>query len=377
MTSRERLLTVLRKGQPDRVPITIYEFAAYNTEEWFNNEPSYAPLIELEREYGDSFVRAPLDDCPVLLGDPNNVHGTQTRHTDGTLVQTTEIETPRGKLRSVTRRDPGLMTNWQVEPLIKSDADIERVLSMPDPPCCVNEARLRDLEARVGGNGVLLFSLGDALGHVVGLFDFEDFVIRAAGDDGPIRALLDKAQEQVLRAIREYSKVVKNACIRLWGPEYAGAPLMNPKVYFPRYVVDRDKAATQAIHEGGNFSVIHCHGRLRALLDMILDMGVDALEPIETLPMNTADVTLAEVKAKLGGRVCVMGAVQALVLERGTAEEMRAHMREAIEVGAPGGGFVLLPTAAPFMVPLDERCLANARIMYEVAHEFGRYAPES
>jgi hypothetical protein len=301
------------------------------------------------------------------------VNDSQARHTDGTVVKTTEIDTPKGRLRAVSRRDPGLMTNWQIEPLIKTDDDIQRVLSMPDPPCRVNEQRLRELQARVGENGVLLFSLGDALGHVVGLFDFEDFVLRACSDDGPIRALIDKAHEQLLRAIRAYNQVVSNACIRLWGPEYAGAPLMNPAVYFRRYVVEQDKQATQAIHEGGNFSVIHCHGRLGALLDMILETGADALEPIETLPMSTADVTLAQVKARLAGRICLMGAVQSLVLETGTPEQMRCHMREAIETGAPGGGFVLLPTAAPFMVPLDDRCLANARLMYETAHEFGRY----
>lgn len=373
MTSRERLLTVLGQGQPDRVPVSIYEFSPYNTDEWFNQEPSYAPLMELERRLGDSFVRVPVDDCLVLLGDPNCVNDSQARHSDGTMVQKVEIDTPKGPLQAVTRRDPGLMTNWQVEPLIKSDEDIERVLSMPDPPCQVNVQRLRRLEETVGDNGVLLISLGDALGHVVGLFDFEDFVLRACSDDGPIRALIDKAHEQVMRAIRAYGQVVSKACIRLWGPEYAGAPLMNPDVYFRRYVLEQDKQATQAIQQSDNFSVIHCHGRLRGLLDMLLEIGPDALEPIETLPMSTADVTLAEVKTKLAGRVCVMGAVQSLVLETGTPEQMRDHIREAIEVGAPGGGFVLLPTSAPFMVPLANRCLANVRVMYETAHELGRY----
>lgn len=374
MTSRQRLLTALRRGTPDRVPVTMYEFSPFNTQEWFNQEPSYAALIELERQWGDSFVRAPVDDLPILLGDPNNVHGSQSRHADGTIVKTTEIDTPKGRLRAVTRRDPGLMTNWQVEPLIKSDQDIERVLAMPDPPCPIDVARLRELETRVGEQGVMLFSLGDALGHVVGLFDFEDFVLRACSDDGPIRALLDKAQEQVLRAIRACNQAVREACIRLWGPEYAGAPLMNPAVYFRRYVVERDRQATELIHAGGNFSVIHCHGRLRALLDMILEIGADALEPVETLPMSTADVTLADVKARLGERMCVMGAVQSLVLETGSPEQMHDHIRQALQAGAPGGGFVLLPTSAPFMVPLDPRCLANARAMYEAAHTWGAYA---
>ena len=69
---------------------------------------------------------------------------------------------------------------------------------------------------------------------------------------------------------------------------------MNPHIYFPRYVVERDREATKVIHETGNLSVIHCHGRLSAVLEMIADTGADAVEPIETLPMSTADVTLAE-----------------------------------------------------------------------------------
>jgi hypothetical protein len=371
MTSRERLLTVLRRGRPDRVPVTIYEHSAFNGD-WANDEPSYAPLLELQQEYGDAFVFAPVE-SQVFLGDPNVVRGRQERRSDGALLQVTEIDTPKGKLRSTTRRDPGLMTNWQVEPLIKSDEDIERVLSIPDPPDTVNGEGLDELEARVGEGGILCFSVGDAIGHVVGLFDFEDFVLRCYDDDGPIRALLARAQELVLRAIRAIGDVVDNAAIRLWGPEYCGAPLLDPHVFFPRYVIEQDREATRLIHVTNNFSVIHCHGRLRDILDMIGDIGADALEPIETLPMTTADVTLAEVKERLGAKMCLMGAVQAHTLEAGTPEDMRQEVRRAIAEGADGGGFVLFPTSSPFMVPLDPRCLANAKAMYLAAHEFGQY----
>ena len=266
-----------------------------------------------------------------------------------------------------------MMTNWQIEPLIKSDEDIERVLAIPDAPSAVDPAKLAELECRVGDEGLLCFSIGDAIGHVVGLFDFEDFVLRCYADDGPIVALLDKAQELVLRAIREIGQHVENAAFRLWGPEYCGAPLMNPNVYFPRYVVDRDRAATRVIHETGNISIIHCHGKLADLLDMIGEIGADALEPLELLPMKTADVTLEQMKERLGDRMCLMGAVQALTLEQGTPEQMREEVRRAIETGAPGGGFVILPTAAPFHVPLSPQTLANAETMYRVTHELGSY----
>ncbi len=371
MTSRERLLAALRGEIPDRVPVTLYEMSPDN-DHWANREPSYAPLLELERQYGDSFVRAPID-VPILFGDPNAVTGLEERNVDGNLVRVHEVDTPRGPLRCVSRRDPGLMTYWQIEPFIKSDEDVERVLAMPIAPAEVNVARLRDLEARTGDHGLLLFSIGDALGHVVGLFDFEDFVMRCATDDGPIRALLDKVQEQVLRAIRMIGSSVKDAAFRLWGPEYCGAPLMNPRIYFPRYVVAYDKTATRAIHETGNFSVIHCHGRLRHLLDAIAEIGADALEPIETLPLSTADVTLAEVKERLGRRMCIMGGIQAVTLETGTPEEVRQQVLSVLAEGAPHGRYVALPTAAPFMVPLDPQVLANVEVMFRTAHEHGAY----
>jgi len=371
MTSRERLLAALRRGRLDRVPVTIYEHSPYN-DDWANEEPSYGPLLDLQRRYGDSFVFAPVE-SQIFLGDPNAVRGRQESQGDGAVVRVTEIETPKGPLRSVTRRDPGLMTNWQVEPLIKSDADIERVLSIPDPPDTVDARRLREREARVGEAGVLCFSVGDAIGHVVGLFDFEDFVMRCHDDDGPIRALLARAQALVLRAIRAIGGIVSNAAIRLWGPEYCGAPLLNPHVFFPRYVIEQDKEAPRVIHASNNFSVIHCHGRLRDILDMIGEIGADALEPIETLPMTTADVTLAEVKERLGGRMCLMGAIQARTLEAGTPEDVRREVRTAIAEGAGGGGLVLFPTSSPFMVPLDPRCLANAEAMFLAAHEYGQY----
>lgn len=371
MTSRQRLLTALRRGQPDRVPVTIYEYSPY-LEDWPHREPSYAPLLDLERRLGDSIVWWP--EGFAVFFDPRRLRSRVERAADGTLTTTTEVDTPRGPLRRISRRAPDLMTGWQVEPPIKSDADIERVLSLPDPPVTLDADRWRAAERQIGERGLLALNPGDALGHVVGLFDFEDFVLRCRKDDGPIRALLARAQAQLVRAMRRFGEVVREAPVRLWGPEYCGPPLMNPRRYFPRYVVEPDAELTRVIHETGNFSVIHCHGRLRDLLDMLLAIGADGLEPLETLPMATADVTLAELKQRLGPSMCLLGAVQARTLECGSPDDMRREVQAAIRDGAPGGGFVLLPTSAPFMLPLTPRCLANAEVMYRTAHRCGQYA---
>ena len=42
-------------------------------------------------------------------------------HGESSTATIPSARKPRGMLRSVTRRDPEMMTNWQIEPLIKSD----------------------------------------------------------------------------------------------------------------------------------------------------------------------------------------------------------------------------------------------------------------
>lgn len=369
MTSRERLLTALRDGTPDRVPVTLYEYCPYN-DDWPTREPSYAPLLELERTLGDSFVYMPTP-LPTFF-DATQLRRTETRKSSGSIIRTTHAETPRGPLRWIHRRDPQLMTWWQIEPAIKSDADIERVLALPDPPIVVDPARIHTIADRVGDAGILCFNPGDALGRIVDLFAFTDFVQRAVRDDGPIRALLHRAQAQLIAAVRAIGDHVTDAAFRLWGPEYCGAPLMDPRRFFEPYVVAPDHALTDVIHATGNLSIIHCHGRLKHLLPMLPDIAADALEPLELLPLPSADVTLAELKQHLGDKLCLMGAVQARTLECGTVADIENEVRAAIDVGAPGGGFILLPTAAPFMLPLAPRTLQNAGIMYQTAHQHGQ-----
>jgi uroporphyrinogen decarboxylase len=58
---------------------------------------------------------------------------------------------------------------------------------------------------------------------------------------------------------------------------------------------------------------------------------------------------LATVKAELSSRVAVLGGVNsAITLGRGTKEEIRAAVNHAVEVMAPGGGFILSPVDCLF-----------------------------
>jgi hypothetical protein len=75
------------------------------------------------------------------------------------------------------------------------------------------------------------------------------------------------------------------------------------------------------------------------LLGDIREAGVDAILGVDPA---TWDLELA--KARLGGKVCLWGGVNGhLTVERGRAEQVRAEVRRAMQVLAPGGGFILSP----------------------------------
>jgi uroporphyrinogen decarboxylase len=79
---------------------------------------------------------------------------------------------------------------------------------------------------------------------------------------------------------------------------------------------------------------------------------------------------LAEMKAACAGRLTVMGNLNAIEMRRWSTAQAVEKTREAIEKGAPGGGFVLTDNHGeiPWQVP-EETLLAIS----EAVHEYGRY----
>ena len=102
----------------------------------------------------------------------------------------------------------------------------------------------------------------------------------------------------------------------------------------------------------------HCCGKTFALMDMFLDAGVDCYQSLQT----TAGMEVGLLKAMYGDRVAFWGGVPVELLVGGTPEQVKDAVRQAMERGAPGGGFILGPSHSiaygtkyeNFMAMLDE-----------------------
>ena len=111
--------------------------------------------------------------------------------------------------------------------------------------------------------------------------------------------------------------------------------------------------------------LFHSDGDLTEVLDDLLDIGINGLQPIEPKAMD-----IAELKARVGGRICLMGNIDlGYTLTRGTPQEVRDEVRQRIRDCAPGGGYMVgSSNTVTNYVPLE-----NYKAMIDAAFEFGAY----
>ena len=77
----------------------------------------------------------------------------------------------------------------------------------------------------------------------------------------------------------------------------------------------------RTIQQHGGFVRLHCHGRIRKVLDQIVSMGVDAIDPIEPPPQG--DVQLDFVRREYGKQLVLFGNIEVSDIETHGADRVR------------------------------------------------------
>jgi hypothetical protein len=124
------------------------------------------------------------------------------------------------------------------------------------------------------------------------------------------------------------------------------------------------------IQAHGGFARIHCHGRLRAVLDAIAAMGADAVDPIEPPPYG--DIELADVRRQYGQHMVLFGNIEVVDVETMEPTLFERVVAQALADGTQGAGrgFVLMPSSAPNGRRITPQALANYETMIRLATEF-------
>ena len=188
--------------------------------------------------------------------------------------------------------------------------------------------------------------------------DMAEYTVTAMTETSLFHRLLERFAATLLPKTEAVAKALPGRLWRIYGPEYAAPPYLPPRL-FREYVCRYVKPMIEAIHAHGGYARIHSHGNLKAILDDIVAMGADGLDPIEPPPQG--DVELGSVRAKYGQAMVLFGNLEVSDIENLPTAQFAEKVKRALAEGTsvPGRGFVLMPSACPYGRELSALALRN------------------
>jgi uroporphyrinogen decarboxylase len=221
------------------------------------------------------------------------------------------------------------------------------------------------LVARFKGKKAIFFRHRAAFMRSVFLNGFENLLQNFLLEPEFAHMLMDTVLDVSIPMARNAIRAGADAILE--SDDYAGndAPFFLLPV-FKEFILPRLKRMVDAIHEEGGIVVKHSDGNLWPLLDLIVDTGIDPLNPMEPV----AGMDIGEVKCKYGKKVCLIGNIDCgHLLPDGTEEEVEAAVRECIRKASPGGGHILSSSNSIHSSVKPRNYLA----MVEAGKRFGKY----
>jgi len=346
MTSRERVRAAVERQGPDRVPIDVGG-SSFSTIIGQAYEDLKARLgIESETRYMKRKSRSAIldeqvalrlhtDTRPLGVGAPD---GWQDRYFDDGSFQ--------DEFGVVWRRAGGGHYAPTGNPLREAVMDDLEAFPWPDPH---NPGRVRGLAEQARRlheetEYAVVLSLPVGFVHLSQyLRGYEQWLMDIVLNPEFLDALMDRALEwwvalatAVLDEVGPYVDVIG------FGDDVAfhDRPMIDltryRRLFKPRHaqMIAELKARSKAQ------VLYHCCGAVAPLIDEFIDIGVDALNPVQVSSKGMGDT--AELKARFGDRICFWGGIDTgRVLPSGTPAEVRAEVVQRIRDLSPGGGFVL------------------------------------
>jgi uroporphyrinogen decarboxylase len=165
---------------------------------------------------------------------------------------------------------------------------------------------------------------------------------------------------QALEASQDYVDVVS------YGDDLAlqDSLLMRPELY-RKLIKPHHQRMAAAVKQFGKPIVYHSCGSISGLIPDLLDVGIDALNPVQ---VTAANMDTKRLKKEFGRDLSFWGGIDTQhVLPLGTPAEVREEVRRRIEDLGSDGGYVLCPVhnVQPEVPP------ENIVAMLEAALEYG------
>ena len=144
--------------------------------------------------------------------------------------------------------------------------------------------------------------------------------------------------------------------------------MIDPDGVYAKLIKPRHRRMVEAVKSNCDAKVIfHSCGSVYHFIDHLIDVGVDALNPVQVTAKNMEPERL---KAAFGDRITFWGGINTQrVLPFGTADEVAAEVRHIIDVLGKDGGYVLnsVHNIQPEVPPENIVAMLDTGLTYEYA----------
>jgi len=323
MTRKERFLTAVRVQQPDRVPMFDFLFQEPMYEALIGHRPGTynAPdAIALALALGHDCVWVPFGGfsgfAPKYLDENTYIDqwGTTYRHNESAWPIDAPIDYP-----------------------IKSREDLSHYV----PPDAALPGRLDQLELAhtVESDGIAIAGgVGGPFTQAWMLMGYEQIGYTLYDDPAMLETLFRISNEYHKEAARRMVQVA--GCDAMWVSDDLGdsSRAFMKLHHFRKHYLPYLAELVEYIDGLGVPVLLHCCGRFKDYLPDLAQTKIRAIHPLQ----RTAGMDLRWAKENYGQRFCIIGNIDSSrTLPYGTPADVAAEVREAIDIAAPGGGYVL------------------------------------
>ena len=347
MNVKERVLTAMHWGEPDQVPLTVYE--------WMLPRGTTERLL---REHGVGLiVRLP----PQRIEHRNVEILTREYQERGKKLIRRTIRTPVGEVWQTLEPDPAYGTsNWIQEHFIKSPDDYRVIESYyRDAIYHDNFDAIREAQRRVGGDGIVLVRVAKSpiQEMLYQLMGYEQFAIdyherRAAFDS--LHAVMAKRYEEL------YDLAARSPVEILQLGDNLSSDVVG-KDRYRNYLMPEYRKIMARLAGTGKKLAVHMDGRLQSLVDEIAAAEFDIVEAMTPPPMG--DVSVREARRRWPNKALWINFTSSMHIEPPAVIE--AHTRELLAEAGGKRGFGISVTEDAPVEALEQSLAVISRVLRE------------
>ena len=371
MNSKERFLTALKKGTPDRLPVTVHVWHHYHLNHYLNGMDELSAF----KKFGLDAMIESFDSQTMFLAEQHEAHirrdalyNTKEWINEAKIISNDPkviehiIHTPKGDLTYITSGNE--MSTWMLEFPIKNKEDVELLKYKPVPK--LNKEEISKIYDSIGDAGVHRgYAWGDQCGcwqNADFLYGTEKLIYAAIDDPDWVHYFLNILLEKKLQYIHDSLPGAKYDLMETGGGG-ASSTVISPKM-FEEFCVPYDRKLHDAFHEVGYPVSYHTCGGMNGILDLIIETNTDASETLSPKAIG-GNIEGPELYKAMHGKVALIGGMDQIhILEMGTPKEVKNEVYRLFDVFGQGGGYICNTCDQFFKSPIE-----NLKAYGEAARE--------